>query len=202
MAPTSGSKSSTEELPATVDLGRVIGPHGLRGQLRVRFWGNDPENLLMASEVKLAPADGAAPGRRFEVLSASPGRRGEVRVALAGVTRREAAEELTGRVVSVRRDQLRELAEEEFYLFQLVGCRAEGGDGRPLGTVREIWSTGAPDVLVIADEAGAEHLVPAALIEHVDLPGHRVVIEVLPGLLATEGETPEDETPEDPSPED
>lgn len=56
--------------PERVALGRVVGAHGLRGELRVRYFGDDPENLLAVPEVELE-----APGRA-ETHAGDPHERG------------------------------------------------------------------------------------------------------------------------------
>ena len=188
MERTAASTSSTEAPPAGwVALGRIVAAHGLRGQLRVRYFAAGPENLLRAPELAVAAREGDPEPVRYEVASASPGRAGEVRVALGGVECREAAEGLKGRLVMVEHRHLEPLREGEYYGYQIVGCRVEAEDGRPIGTVREIWHTGAPDVLVVEDEAGAQHLIPAArgLLREVDFDRRRIVIELPPGLLDT-----------------
>src|SRR4029450_12436801 len=83
---------------------------------------------------------------------------------------------------------LRPLAEGEHYWFELVGCRVEIEGGGVLGTVREIWETGAHDVLVVADDAGRSHLIPAAdaFLRLVDPAARRIVISPVPGLLPQE----------------
>ena len=55
----------------------------------------------------------------------------------------------------------------------------------PIGTVREVWATGAVDVLVVEDEKGAQQLIPAmeSQLREVDIEARRIVIEILPGLL-------------------
>ena len=45
MGRTSGSTSSTERPVARIPVGRIVGAHGLRGQLRVRTFGAGPEVL-------------------------------------------------------------------------------------------------------------------------------------------------------------
>ena len=55
-----------------------------------------------------------------------------------------------------------------------------------MGTVREIWATAGNDLLVVEDEQGVRHLIPAALLRHVDAEGRRLVVEILPGLLGAE----------------
>jgi len=119
----------------------------------------------------------------YAVESVAPGRRSELRVALEGVADRDAAEALRGRRVLVETAELEVLPEGEYYGYQLVGCRIEGQDGAPIGTLREIWETGGPDLLVVEGEGGREHLLPAALLREVDVEGRRAVVELVPGLL-------------------
>jgi 16S rRNA processing protein RimM len=106
-------------------------------------------------------------------------------MALAGVADRESAERLRGKLVVVEAAQLEVLPEGEYYSYQLVGCRVEAADGQPIGTVREIWPTGAVDVLVVEGETGSRQLIPAAegQLRTVDIEARRIVIEILPGLL-------------------
>ena len=187
MEPTAGSTSSTEsgrESAERVVLGRVVGAHGMAGQLRVRYFGA-PNNLMRLEAALLAESEDAANAERFEVIRAVAGRREEVRMTLAGVVDRESAERLRGKLVIVEASQLEALPEGEYYSYQLVGCRVESAEGQLIGTVREIWPTGAVDVLVVEDEEGARQLLPAeeSQLREVDLEARRIVIESLPGLL-------------------
>jgi len=188
MEPTAGSTSSTEterEPAERVALGRIVGAHGMGGQLRVHYFGGAPDNLMRLENALIAESEGAADAERFEVKRAAPGRREEVRMTLSGVDDRESAERLRGKLVIAEASQLETLPEGEYYSYQLVGCRVEGADGRPIGTVREIWATGAVDVLVVEGENGAQQLIPAAAdqLRAVDLEARRIEIEILPGLL-------------------
>jgi 16S rRNA processing protein RimM len=106
-------------------------------------------------------------------------------MTLAGVADRESAERLRGKLVVVEASQLEALPEGEYYSYQLVGCRVEGADGQSIGTVREVWPTGAVDVLVVEGKTGVRQLIPAAedQLRAVDIEARRIVIEILPGLL-------------------
>lgn len=166
-------------------LGEIIGAHGLRGELRVRITGDSAENLLEAEALWLGRSLDDPGARRLRVLGGGPGRRGEVRLRLEGIEDRDAAEGLGRSVLMLEADALPALPEGEFYWHELVGCRVESEGGELLGEVREIWETGAHDVLVILDEAGRRRLVPTAesLMKRVDLAARRIVVADLPGLL-------------------
>jgi len=171
-------------------LGVVIGAHGLRGELRVRWLGDGPEGLagMPAVEIGAGPDD---PGlRRFTVRTTRAGRRGELRVTLEGIDDRDGAEALRGGRVIGEARHLEPLGPGEYRWYQLVGCgvvRADAPDEARglLGTVREIWETGAHDVLVVENEEGQRHLLPAAqaFLREIDPAGRRIVYDVIPGLL-------------------
>jgi len=185
------SKRAAEEAPDGVVVGRVVGAHGLRGELRVRLLGEEANNLSAGSGVSLAREEGDPKAVEARVRAIGSGRRGEARLALEGVDSRDAAEALRGRLVLAPAARLDPLAEGEYYQYELVGCRVEDAGGRFLGVVQGIWETGAPDVLVVAEGEGSrrEHLIPAAgeILREVDLGARRIVIDAPPGLLDAEG---------------
>jgi len=183
-----------------VVLGRIVGAHGLRGQLRVRYFGDGPDNLLRCAELWLGESREDTAARSCEVTGGGSGRGGEVRLALRGIDDREAAAALRGLLVLVDESCLEALPRGEYYWHQLVGCRVEGDDGTAIGLVAEIWETGAHDLLVVEDEAGRRHLLSTAreLIPEIDIEARRIVVKMLPGLIDSgERRDPEREAQEE-----
>jgi 16S rRNA processing protein RimM len=172
--------------PELVVLGTVAGAHGVRGQVRVRHGGDGPENLLRASRIWLGRSRDDAAMRCREVREAAPGRPGEVRLALEGVGDRDEAQALRGLLVLGARDRLEPLPRDAHYWHELVGCRVEDREGAEIGTVEELWETGAPhDVMVVRSAGGDRYLVPTAreLLIRIDLRARRLVVDAIPGLL-------------------
>lgn len=185
MEPTAGWRSSTEAGARRLIVGRVRGAHGLRGQIRVQCFGDAPDVLLGLASVTLARSETDPAPVRYEVEAAAAGREGEVRMRLAGLRRREQAEELKGQLLIGEPADFGSLPAGEYWGFQLIGCRVETDDGSPVGTVREIWDTGAQQVLVVESEGGREQLIPAVreLLTEVDVEGRRIAVDAVPGLL-------------------
>lgn len=174
--------------PERVVLGQIAGPHGVRGQLRVAVLGDDPANLAAAPWIELsfdarAPAEDRA-ARRYEVTFAGSGRSGELRLGLAGVGDRDAADALRGAYVLGDAALLAPLEEGEHYWYELVGCTVVDLAGRELGVLTELWETGGHDVLVVV-AGDRRHLIPAAepFLVSVDLAARRIVVAPVPGLL-------------------
>ena len=170
---------------ALVVIGKALGAHGTRGEVRVRVLGDGPGNLMRAPRVALGVGNEDPAARWYEVIEVAPGRGGEVRVLLEGVESREAAAALSGLLVLGDSSHFEALPEGEHYWYEWIGCAVEASDGRKLGTVRELLETGAHDVLVVEDATGRDLLLPAAgaLLREVDVVGRRIVIEVPEGLL-------------------
>jgi 16S rRNA processing protein RimM len=177
-----------------VELGRIVGEHGLKGQVRVRFFGESLEHLLGCTEVWLGEGRGDSNAKQHEVQFVGTGRAHEARLGLKGVSDRDAARALRGLLVLGSEAALAPLSDDEFYWHQLVGCKVETEAGQSVGTVCEIWETGAHDLLVVRDESGRQNLIPTVreLTRLIDLPGRRIVVAALPGLIDL-GEAPETE---------
>ncbi len=167
-------------------LGRVVGAHALKGELRVRFFGDGPGQLLNAERVFVGANDERPElALAHDVLRAGTGRAGEVRLLLEGVDGRDAADALKGQAVFGRMAELPELGDDEFYWHELVGFDVVSDEGEPIGTVRELWETGAHDVLVVDAVDGRQILLPTAreFMTRVDRDARRIEMKLLPGLL-------------------
>lgn len=173
-------KSPAEKL---IPIGRLIGAHGLKGALRLRLEGDDLEILRSLGRVFVNLSGGGAP-REYRVLAITSLGRNSIRLQLEGVVTCEQAEALKGNLVMAAESDLPPPAENEFYYYRAIGCDVVLTDGRVIGKVEEIFSTGANDVLVVRGE-GREVLVPviADVVKAVDLDAGRITIEAVPGLL-------------------
>jgi 16S rRNA processing protein RimM len=155
-----------------VAIGRVGRAHGVRGEVRVAADGG---SLARLGRVSIGGAE-----RKIE--SARPMNDAWL-VKLEGVDDRDAAEALRGLPVLARREELPEAGEGEVYVADLVGCLVLDGD-EPVGTVREVVSNGAQDLLVV-ERAGGEALVPFVepIVVSVDLEARRIVCALPEGLV-------------------
>jgi 16S rRNA processing protein RimM len=125
----------------------------VRGALVVALYGDDPSNLAGSPCVRLTLG---ALSREFELERADfAGPSGDfgarVRLRLAGLLDRDAAQGWAGASVSIPESALRPLPEGEFYWRELLGARCRDTTGLDLGVVDEIWPTRAHDVLVLRE---------------------------------------------------
>lgn len=124
-------------------VGRVAGAFGVRGELKIATYTEEPLALLRYHELKREDGTHA-----LTLQTARAVRDGVVARALE-VKDREEAETLRGLRLHVLRSALPEPDEDEFYLADLVGLRAEGPDGQALGRVKAVHNHRAGDILEI-----------------------------------------------------
>jgi 16S rRNA processing protein RimM len=181
-----------------LDIGRVIGLHGVRGNVKVAAFSGDPGGVLSAKTLRLSggrptPVGNALPGvprsRKNRGHGTAPGAVGDYEVltaqraggcavfSLKGIDTVEAAETLVKAVVSVRYDELPSLPEDEFYWIDAVGCLVVDEAGAPLGEVVAVEPGAAYDYLVVRRPGGEDGYLPVveAFLRKVDTAARRVV---------------------------
>jgi 16S rRNA processing protein RimM len=172
-------------MPERIRLGRILGGHGLQGEVRVRYFGDSPENIEL---VQLLFLGNDADSPELSRLNCRQGARAsEVLMQLAGVSDREAADALSGTDVYADVEGLSPLPQGEYYWYQFVGCRVEDLEGRVLGVVQSLWDAGGHDLLVLEDAQGEQLLIPTSreVLREIDLEQQLLRVHVLPGLLET-----------------
>lgn len=133
-------------------VGKIVGPHGLRGLIRLRSFTEDPEAIARYPVV-----DAAGVSRRVTLKTPMAE---EFIVEIEGVNNREQAEALRGQQLFVSRDKLPELKQREYYLADLVGLRVDDAAGKALGSVHAVHDFGAGILLDIKLTDGRTAMLP------------------------------------------
>ena len=164
-----------------ISVGKIIGTHGVRGQLKVHSYSGNMDSLLAGDNVVLKFKDNSTCKFEIERVFASAGK---VVLGLKGFSNISQVEELVGSELCLLRSQLPEPGENEYYWRDLLGLEVVTIDGIPLGLIVDIFETGSNDVYVVQGKE-REYLIPAvaSVITTVDLECGKMVITPLEGLL-------------------
>ena len=177
------SEARSRAVPARLVVGRVVRPHGVRGELVVQPLSDAPDRFAAGAELAHGDPDAGEPLRPL-VVAAVRGDRGRLLVTFQGVADRDAAEALRGGLLSIPRESARPLADGEYWAHQLVGLEVYDRQGRRRGEVADVLPGAAHDLLSVRLEDGASVLVPAvAALVTVELGAGRLVVDAVPGLL-------------------
>ena len=124
-------------------IGRVAGGFGVRGEVRISAYTEDPLALLRYRDLKREDGSPAL------TLAAARVAKDGVVCRAEEVSTKEEADALRGLRLYVPRDALPEPEEDEFYLTDLIGLRAETPEGEALGRIKAVHDFGAGDILEI-----------------------------------------------------
>ncbi len=143
-----------------VVLGKIVSVHGVKGEVKVYSFTDPLDNVLDYRRWMLR-----RDGEVKQIELASGRLQGKVLVAkLKGLDDREVARSYAGFEICVPRSELPDLAEGEFYWYQLEGLRVIDQAGQLLGKIDHLFETGANDVMVVKPCAGSlddrERLLP------------------------------------------
>ncbi len=189
-SPKPPAASSATVPPGLVCLGAFAGARGVKGEVRIKAFTEDPESVAAYGPVR------DLSGREFTLEEVRVYRDGLL-ARVRGLNNREEAEALKGTAFYVARAALPPSEDDgEFYYADLEGLRADHEDGTAFGTVRAVHDFGAGDLLEIAlAETGRRILFPFTreAVPVVDIEGGRVVVVPPPGLLNEEGGAAEEE---------
>jgi 16S rRNA processing protein RimM len=145
--------------------GRIAGVFGLRGELKVAPSRIGEDALRAGLEVRARLRDGAERTLRIRSLRRHQGR---PLVAFDGIDDANAAETLVGATLTIDRAVV-ELAPDEYFDDDLVGCALVDAGGATLGRVVAVEHYPVPLV--------------RAFVKDVDVRAKRILVDLPPGLL-------------------
>ena len=165
-----------------VFLGVVTGARGLKGEVRLRSFTSDPAHIGDYGPL----TDGE--GRQTFHLRVTGVVKDRVFARFDGIDDRDSAEALKGLALHVPRHALPDPGEDEYYLADLIGLRAEHSgapDAEVLGTVKAVHDFGAGPILEISDGGAGDILIPFTrdTVPVVDIAHGRVVVDAASGLI-------------------
>ncbi|MGV6825809.1 MAG: ribosome maturation factor RimM [bacterium] len=158
-----------------VTLGRITGPYGVRGWVKVYSETQPKQNILNYAPWQIRQ------GKQLRQVAVETGRlHGKTVIAkLVGCDDRNAAEDLKGAVVLVSREALPSIDEPgTYYWADLEGVEVKTVEGELLGVIHHLMETGSNDVMVVNGDR--ERLIPfirEQVVKQVDLQNREMIVD-------------------------
>jgi 16S rRNA processing protein RimM len=184
------SISSRRQKSDRIQIGRIIGAHGVRGEIRIAPTTDYPERFFGMKTLRAELPDN--PGTPFKppILLEVTGMRthegkGQILAAVNGINDRDSADSLKGYVITVAPEERVELEEGEYWIDSLIGLDVvDDNSGEALGKIEDVMSTGSNDVYQVRTVDGKTKLIPAIgdVVRSISLDDGAVRICPLEGL--------------------
>lgn len=164
-----------------VAIAKIVRTRGLKGEVVADILTDFPERFEILNDVTVVSES----GERFELkIEKFWFQNGRVILKFAGFDSIESGEMLRNVEICVPESEAVELDADEYFDWELVGCKVETLDGEQIGEVRELMRTGGTELLVVEGEA-KEYLIPfaTAICVEVDIENKLIKVDPPNGLL-------------------
>jgi len=181
--------------PSYLIIGRVSRPHGVRGDLRVLALTPEPERLREIETVFVGrDPDNQTALTAYTITRARPDTKNEWLLHLVGIDTRDDAERFRGCYLFLPLSEAVPLAEDEVYLFQIIGAEVRTESGEVIGHLADYMETGAHGIYVVRGERYGEVLIPdvEGFIRDIRPTEKIMIVRLLPGLLPTDPDDPDE----------
>ncbi len=164
-----------------LEIGKIVGTHGLKGEVRVEPWCDTPQffsqfETLYFDEGKIPIKVSSRPHKNMIIAK------------LDGVDSIDEAEKLRGKLLWMNRDDV-QLNEGVYYIQDLLGCRVIDIDSeREYGIISKVHNAPANDVYEVTDNNNYKYLVPVIpdVVKSVDVVRGIVKIKPMKGIFSDE----------------
>jgi 16S rRNA processing protein RimM len=170
-----------DPLASRVDVGLVIRPHGLRGEVAVEVLSDVPDRFVAGAELQVSGEGGEIETRTLASVRQHGAR---LLIRFEGIETRDQAEELRGLILQIDRERVPAPPPGFYYHFELVGCRCCDRERGDLGRISDVVSGGGGELLRVQD-GRREILIPfvAAFIVALDRQARILHVDLPAGLL-------------------
>ncbi len=156
-----------------IEIGRIVGTHGIRGEIKLAPWTDDIYDLLDIEAFYLKD------GTPYHVEQSRVHKNALI-VKFREISNMNEAETKRGIMLFVEKTPL---PEGRFYIKDLIGLDAVT-EGEVFGTLTDVFNTGANDIYEIKTNAGKTLYLPVidGVIDSVDLEEHKIYVTIPEGL--------------------
>ena len=137
-----------------LESGKIVGTHGIKGEVRIDPWCDSPEFLCAFKKLYLDDK-----GETFIEVKSRPHKHITL-TKIKGVDTIEQAERMRGKIVYIDRADIN-LGEGVNFVQDLIGLEViDSENGECYGKITDVLRTGANDVYEITDSDGRKYLAP------------------------------------------
>lgn len=166
-----------------LEAGKIVGTHGIKGELRVEPWCDSPD--FLAQFETLYTNEG---GQALKVIS-SRVHKNLLLIKLLGIDTIEHGDLMRGKILYIKRSDVT-LPQGRYFISDLLGMKVYHADDQSVcyGTITDVIKTGANDVYQITNEQKRNYLIPVIdqVVVETDIVGRRLLIRPMKGIFEDE----------------
>ncbi len=161
--------------------GKIVGTHGVRGEMRVECWCDSPQFLAQFKTLYFDEG-------KEKVKVQSRAHKNMVLMKMPGIDTIEQADTLRGKIVYIKRSDIK-LEEGVNFVQDLIGLEViDSATSEVYGTVKDVLRTGSNDVYEMRGKDDKLYYIPAIpdIVDEIDIDGGKLLITPMKGLFSDE----------------
>jgi 16S rRNA processing protein RimM len=157
-----------------IEAGEIVTTHGVRGEVKVLCWLDDPEMLCEFDRCRIQ-------GKEYEMEQVRVQKTCNL-VKLSGVDTMEAAQALRGKTMELYRE---DIDEDVIFAAELIGMEVYTGEDC-IGKIKEVLDYPGNSVYVVKGEH--EYMIPAVkqFVLSTDMESNRMQVQLIKGMRTDE----------------
>ena len=157
-----------------VEAGEIVTTHGIKGEVKVLPWLDDPEMLCEFDRCRID-------GREFEIEQCRIQKTCNL-VKLSGIDTMEDAQAMRGKTIELYRE---DIADEVIFAAELIGVEVFS-EGKKIGAITDVLDYPGNSVYVVKGEH--EYMIPAVkeFILSTDMDKNEMQVKLLEGMRSDE----------------
>ena len=157
-----------------VVAGEIVTTHGIKGEVKVMCWLDDPEMLCDFDRCVID-------GKEYEIEQCRVQKTCNL-MKLSGIDTMDAAQTMRGKKIQLFRE---DIDEDVIFAAELIGVEVYA-EGQMIGKIREVLDYPGNSVYVVKGEH--EYMIPAvkAFILDTDIAANRMEVKLIEGMRSDE----------------
>lgn len=165
-------------------VGVISNTHGVHGEVKIFPTTDDNQRFKKLREAFIDTGSELVPVHPTEARFF----KNMVILRIKEFTNMNEVEKYKGKDLLVHRDHAVALAENEYFICDIIGAKVMTDEAEELGELKEVITTGANDVYTVKLKNGKEVLFPVIpeCVLSIDTEKKKVVVHVMKGLMEEE----------------
>lgn len=164
-------------------IGTITKPHGTVGEVKVKPLTDFPSRFKDLKRSIVVSKDGNQ--NEYAIQNVIIGKNDAIILKFSNINSIAEASELSGSEIAVQREDCVELPPDLYYIFDLVGMHVVLSHGKVIGTIEDIDSNKAQDILIVKTVSGNTVMIPFVkeIVPKVLMGENKVVVNYIEGLF-------------------
>lgn len=164
------------------EVGQIVNTFGIKGFIKIKPFTDEVSRFEELKEIYVEQKNKELKEVKIEKISYQ---KELVLLKLKGIDDLTQAEKLKGLYLKISRKNAKKLPKGTYFIADLIGMNVYSDEGKLLGKLDDVYSTGANDIYVVKNENGIQVLLPATqeVIKQIDLDNEKIIVHMLEGLV-------------------